>query len=65
MLRLDSAHGRCSVNVRHFNEMTNDHYNPADMEVVLNLRTNTSCAELTSPHFRGFPYKTEVHASGN
>lgn len=45
MLRLDSAHGRCSVNVRHFNEMTNDHYNPADMEVVLNLRTKTLAVE--------------------
>lgn len=65
MLRLDSAHGRCSVNVRRFTEMTNDHYNPADMEVALNLRTNTSCRELTSPHFRDFFYKTEAHASGN
>lgn len=65
MLRLDSAHSRCSANARHFNEMTNDHYNPADMEVVLNLGSNTNCAGLTSPHFRGFLYKMEVHASGN
>ena len=63
MPRIDSTHTECSVSMRHFNE--SDSSNPANTDVVLNLRSDTSCTILTFPHFRAFLYKMETHASGN
>ena len=59
MPRIYSTYSECSVNTRHFNE--HDNYNPADTDVVLNLRSDTSCAILPFPHFRAFLYKMKTH----